>query len=81
MMIFREFGEIKGTDPSSEAALDLVKKLQSFFTEHFYTCTDQILSGLGKMYSSGGEFTKSIDEYAGEGTAAFVNKAIQAYCG
>lgn len=81
MMIFGEFGKIKDTDPSSEAARELVIKLQRFLTEHFYTCTDQILSGLGKMYAGGGEFTKSIDEYAGEGTAAFVNKAIQAYCG
>lgn len=81
MMIFGKFGKIKDTDPSSEAARELVIKLQRFLTEHFYTCTDQILSGLGKMYAGGGEFTKSIDEYAGEGTAVFVNKAIQAYCG
>lgn len=81
MMIFREFGEIKDTDPSSEAAQALVIKLQSFLTEHFYKCTDKILSGLGKMYAGGGEFTKSIDEYAGEGTAVFVNEAIQTYCG
>lgn len=80
MLIFREFAKIKDTDPSSETALNLVVKLQTFFTEHFYKCTNQILSGLGKMYSSGGEFTKSIDTYAGEGTAAFVNEAIQAYC-
>lgn len=81
MMIFREFGKMKDTDPSSEAALELVKKLQDFLTEHFYQCTNQILSGLGKMYAGGGEFTKNIDEYAGEGTAVFVNEAIQAYCG
>lgn len=81
MLIFREFAKIKDTDPSSEAARALVIKLQSFFTEHFYQCTDQILSGLGRMYAGGGEFTKNIDEYAGEGTAIFVNEAIQAYCG
>lgn len=81
MLIFREFAKIKDTDPSSETARTLVIKLQNFFTEHFYQCTDQVLTGLGKMYSSGGDFTKSIDEYAGEGTAAFVNEAIQAYCG
>lgn len=81
MLIFREFGEIKDTDPSSEDARALVIKLQSFFTEHFYQCTDQILSGLGRMYAGGGEFTKNIDEYAGKGTAVFVNEAIQAYCG
>lgn len=81
LMIFKEFGEIKDTDPSSEAAFRLVKKLQNFLTEHFYQCTDQILCGLGKMYAGGGEFTKNIDDYAGEGTAVFVNEAIQAYCG
>ncbi len=81
MRICREFGEIKGTDPSSEAARTLVIKLQRFFTEHFYTCTDKILSGLGMMYASGGEFTKNIDAYAGEGTAVFMKEAIQAYCG
>lgn len=81
MMIFREFGRIKDTDPSSEAARALVVKLQNFFTEHFYQCTDQILSALGRMYSGGGELTKNIDEYAGEGTAVFVNEAIQSYCG
>lgn len=81
MMIFKEFGALKDTDPSSEAAQALVMKLQSFFTEHFYHCTNQILNGLGKMYAGGGEFTKNIDDYAGEGTAIFVNEAIQAYCG
>lgn len=80
MMLFREFGVLKGTDPSSEAAQTLVIKLQSFITEHFYKCTDKILGGLGKMYAGGGEFTKNIDEYAGEGTAVFVNEAIQTYC-
>lgn len=81
MLIFKEFAKIKDTDPSSEEARTLVIKLQNFFTEHFYQCTDQILSGLGRMYAGGGEFTKNIDEYAGEGTAVFVNEAIQAYCG
>lgn len=81
MLIFREFAKIKDTDPSSEAARTLVIKLQNFFTEHFYQCTDPVLSGLGRMYTGGGDFTKSIDEYAGEGTAVFVNEAIQAYCG
>ena len=50
-------------------------------TEHFYKCTDKVLSELGNMYASGGEFTKNIDAYAGEGTAVFVKEAIQAYCG
>lgn len=78
--IFSEFGRIKETDPASEEAQSLVVRLQTFFTEHFYNCTDEILSGLGKMYAGGGDFTKSIDEVGGEGTAEFANKAIQFHC-
>lgn len=80
MLLFKEAGEIKDTDPASEPAQDLVRRIQGFITEHMYTCSDQILRGLGKMYSGGGDFTKNIDEYGGEGTGEFVDKAIQIYC-
>ena len=80
MEIFAEFGQIKDTDPASEKAQKLVKKLQSYITEHFYTCTDEILSGLGKMYAGGGDFTTNIDSYGGEGTAEFAHRAIEVHC-
>ncbi len=80
MKIFVEFGQIKDTDPASEKAQKLVKKLQSYITEHFYTCTDEILSGLGKMYAGGGDFTTNIDSYGGEGTAEFAHRAIEVHC-
>ena len=80
MEIFTEFGKIKNEKPDSEAAVKLAKKLQDFITEHFYTCTDEILLGLGAMYASGGDFTTNIDKVGGEGTAEFAEKAIQAYC-
>ena len=80
MLIFREFGEIRDEDPASDKAQALVTKLQKFFTEHFYHCTDEILSGIGKLYSGGGDFTKNIDQYGGEGTAVFVDQAIRIYC-
>ena len=80
MDIFAEFGAIRTTDPASEEAQALVKKLQGYITENFYTCTDEILNGLGKMYSGGGEFTKNIDSYGGEGTAEFAHQAIEIYC-
>ena len=80
MDIFAEFGAIRTTDPASEEAQALVKKLQDYITENFYTCTDEILNGLGKMYSGGGEFTKNIDSYGGEGTAEFAHQAIEIYC-
>ena len=78
MNIFKEFGEIKHLAPDCEEAIQLAKKLQDYITENYYTCTDQILSGLSKMYIAGGEFTTNIDKMGGEGTAAFAHDAIQA---
>lgn len=80
MLLFKEAGKLKDTDPSSLEAQSLVKRIQDYITDNFYTCTDKILSGLGKMYSAGGEFTENIDKSGGEGTAAFVDRAIQIYC-
>ena len=80
MLFFKEAGEMKDKDPASPEAQDLVKRIQDYITENLYTCTNKILRGLGKMYSGGGDFTKNIDAYGGEGTAVFVDNAIQAYC-
>ena len=80
MNIFVEFGRIRGENPASEKAQSLVKTLQDFITEHFYTCSDEILASLGKMYAGGGEFTANIDKAGGTGTAEFANKAIAIYC-
>lgn len=80
MGIFAEFGAVKERDPASEEAQELVRKLQGYITEHYYTCTDQILAGLGKMYGSGGEFTENIDKAGGPGTAVFASEAIRIYC-
>ena len=53
MEIFMEFGAIRHEDPASEKVQALVRKLQNYISAHFYTCTDQILSGLGQMYAAG----------------------------
>ena len=79
--IFGEFGQIRNTDPASGEAQALVKKLQDYITEHMYTCTKEILSGLGKMYAGGGDFTTNIDRFGGEGTAVFASQAIEIYIG
>ncbi|WP_027218513.1 TipAS antibiotic-recognition domain-containing protein [Butyrivibrio fibrisolvens] len=75
------FGAMKDQDPASAEVQNQVRKLQSFITEHFYKCSNEILSGLGKMYAGGGEFTENIDKMGGEGTAEFTHLAIQIYCG
>lgn len=79
MNIFAEFGKIREGDPASSEAQSLVKQLQDFITEHFYTCSKEILASLGTMYAGGGEFTVNIDRAGGEGTAEFTKKAIDVY--
>ena len=81
MQLFVELGEMKDLDPADERPQRQVKKLQDYISENFYHCTNDILYGLGKMYSGGGEFTENIDAAGGEGTAEFATKAISIYCG
>ena len=81
MKLFAEFGELKNGSPESDEAQAMVKKLKGFITEHFYTCTDEILSGLGKMYAADSEFREHINSVGGSGAAEFAAAAIEAYCG
>ena len=78
--IFAEFGNLRHQSPASEEAQALVATLQSFITEHYYTCTKQILRGLGQMYIAGDSMTENIDKAGGEGTAEFAHQAIEVYC-
>ena len=80
MSIFAGFADLKnnGATPDSAEARELVQKLQSHITANYYTCTDDILSGLGKMYVVDERFKNNIDK-SGEGTADFVADAIVAY--
>lgn len=78
--ILSEFAKIKDTDPASAEAQELVKKWQDYISKYFYHCTNEILSGLGLMYTGDERFTKNIDKN-GEGTALFLSKAIAIYCG
>ena len=78
--IFAGFGAVREGDPASAEAQALVRKLRDFISAHFYTCTDQILSELGRMYAAGGEMTENIDRCGGKGTAAFAAQAIGVFC-
>ncbi len=80
MGLFAKLGQLKDLEPSSEDVQAKVKELQQFITEHFYTCTDEILQSLGKMYSGGGSMMENIDATGGDGTAQFVARAIDYYC-
>ena len=82
MAIFAEFAALKnnGATADSAEAEALVAKLQAHITENYYTCSDEILTGLGKMYVADERFKKNIDKY-GEGTAEFASEAIEIYVG
>ena len=69
-----------GHSADSNEAQALVKELQNEITKNYYTCTDEILAGLGKMYVADERFKNNIDRHA-PGTAAFVSAAIATYCG
>ena len=80
MAIFAEFAACKdsGVSADSAEAQALVAKLQVHITANYYTCTDEILAGLGKMYVADERFKKNIDKY-GEGTAEFAAEGIRIY--
>ncbi len=80
MELFVEFGKLMELSPDSTMPQQQVKKLQDYITRHFYNCTKEILSGLGKMYSAGGDFTENINNVGGKGCAQYVTKAIDIYC-
>ena len=80
MAIFAEFAACKasGASVDSTETQALVAELQAHITANYYTCTDEILTGLGKMYVADDRFKKNIDKY-GEGTTEFAADAIAAY--
>ena len=80
MAIFAEFAMCKnnGASADSAEAQELVAKLQAHITDNYYTCTNEILAGLGKMYVADERFKNNIGKY-GEGTADFVAEAIAVF--
>ena len=80
MAIFTEFSACKnsGMSADSDEAQALVAKLQAHITANYYTCTDEILAGLGKMYVADDRFKKNINKY-GDGTANFASNAIEVF--
>ena len=81
MSVFAKFAKClnNGNTADSVEAQALVKELQNYITENYYTCTNEILAGLGLMYVADERFKNNIDKN-GNGTADFVSKAIKLYC-
>ena len=80
MAVFTKFAECKNNGHTSDSneAQALVKELQDYITENYYTCTNEILAGLGLMYVADERFKANIDKN-GDGTAEFVREAIESY--
>ena len=80
MAVFAELGKVRQLDPAASEVQELVKNLQDFITANYYTCTKQILQGLGQMYAADPRFKENIDRAGGAGTAEFAARAIEIYC-
>ena len=80
MGAFAKLGSMKELTPDNPQVQEQVGVLQRVITENFYTCTPEILSGLGEMYTADERFRENIDRAGGEGTAEFARQAIAAYC-
>lgn len=79
--VFEDFAELNrsGISPDDEPAKVQVERLQQCITDNFYTCSGEILAGLGQMYVADERFKTNIDKH-GEGTAAYVAACIKSYC-
>ena len=80
MAFFARFGALRGEDPDSEPVQQTVAALQQFITDHYYTCTKEILRNLGQMYTVVGSMKDNIDARGGAGTAELAARAIEIYC-
>lgn len=80
MTMLSQIGELKKLSPDNKAVQEKIAALQSFITENYYECTNEILSGLGQMYTADERFKKNIDKAGGEGAAEFISQAIEVYC-
>ena len=79
MEVLRRFHGLLDKPADGPDARQAVQAVQAYITEHFYTCTPQILRGLGQMYGAGGSMTENIDAACGAGTAEYAARAIEAY--
>jgi DNA-binding transcriptional MerR regulator len=80
MELFKPFGRMaaEGVDPASPEAVAQARLIQSYITDHFYTCSDEVFLQLGRSYGCGGDFTRNIDAAAGNGAGVFAMHAVEA---
>jgi len=81
MSVLAKFTECMQNSNTADSikAQELVIELQAYITDNYYTCTNEILAGLGQMYVADERFKENIDKQ-GVGTAEYVSQAIKEYC-
>lgn len=80
MEIFIKIGDCKDLPVNDEKVQSKIKELQNHISKNYYTCSDEILLSLGRMYVEDKRFKENIDNAGGKGTAEFTEKAITEYC-
>lgn len=65
MSLFTGIGRLRELPPADMNVQDKIRELQSFITEHYYNCTNEILRGLGVMYTEDERFRQNIDKEIG----------------
>ena len=80
MAILAGFGAMQERSAAAPEVQSRVQTLRDYITAHFYTCTKEILAGLGQLYAADGEYAENIDRAGGAGTARFAAEAIRQYC-
>ncbi len=80
MGLFAKIGTLRQLSPADQEVQDKISALQELITKNYYTCSTEILKGLGQMYVADERFRNNIDQAGGQGTAEFVKQAIQVYC-
>ncbi len=81
LALFAEIGQLREFSPAQKEVQEKIRELQTFITENYYSCTDEILHGLSQMYVMDERMKRNIDHAGGDGTAEFVKQAVEIYCG
>lgn len=79
LFLLASLGTLRHLSPTEHTVQEKVAELQGFITEHYYTCTNEILGSLGQMYLADRRMRDNIDRAGGDGTAEFASRAIAAY--
>ncbi len=76
--IMQAFADCRDLSPESGEVQELAARWQAYISSSYYDCTDEILEGLGLMYTSDERFRQNIDRF-GEGTAELMSQGIACY--